>query len=98
MFDQRPSDAAPMTSRAFETARAVVDLGTRSTRAVSNGGKRLSGVFFYFQAVVWGVGALGSMATADTLGQKLFVLLLGCVISGGLAYAGQRSMSRAKMG
>ena len=98
MFDRRPSDATVTTSRAFETARAAVDVGMRSTRAVNTGAKRIGAIFLYMQAVLWGMGALGSLATADTLGKKLVVLALACLISGGFGYAGHRSMCKARMG
>ena len=86
MFDTRPSEAKVTTSRVFDTTRAAVDVGMRSTRMVNNGIKRTRAVMCYILAVVWGFGALGTMATADTLGKMLFVLALGCLISGGLGY------------
>ena len=98
MFDARPSEAKVTTSRVFDTTRAVVDVGMRSRRMVNNGIKRTGAIMCYIQAVIWGFGALGTLSSADTLGKMLFVLALGCLISGGFGYAGTRLMSRARMG
>jgi len=98
MFDKRPSDATVTTSRVFETAKAVVDVGMRTPRMVNNGRKRIGAILCYMQAVIWGIGALSALSTSETLGQMLFVLALGCLISGGLGYAGKRLMSSARMG
>ena len=98
MFEKRPAEAPRQTSRVFDSASALVDVGKASTRAVSNVGKRLGGLMLYFQAVIWGFGALGAMATANSTGHMLGMLAIGCAISGGFVYAGKRAMSSARAG
>jgi hypothetical protein len=95
MFDTRPSEAKVTTSRVFDTSRAAVDVGTRSTRMINYG---IRAIMCYVQAVIWGFGALATSVTAGSLGRMLFVLALGCLISGGFVYAGNRLMSRARTG
>jgi hypothetical protein len=84
MFEERPRNEAPIAgSRMFAAASATVNVGKQATRQVGRGRKALVAIILYFQAVLWGFGALASMTTAGSIGQVLFTLALGCLISGG---------------
>jgi hypothetical protein len=97
MFEQRPMDAKTADSRVFDTASTMADIGVRATRAIDNGRKRLGAAICYFQAFVWGIGALHAMSMAPTAGRTLFAFLFGCVVSGGFIYAGRCFMPRTKL-
>jgi hypothetical protein len=97
MFEQRPMDAKNTNSRVFDSASDMADIGVRVARAIDTGRKRLAAVICYFQAFIWGIGALHAMSTAPTAGRTLFAFLFGCVVSGGFIYAGCYFLRRPKL-
>jgi CHASE2 domain-containing sensor protein len=93
MFDVRPADNKPISSRSFEVASQVASAGQITISAARRVVKGVQALICLYLCFIFAVGVLGAIATARSQAQVLVVLALGGVIVGGFGYAAARMIS-----
>lgn len=93
MFDARPTTIKTAESPLFNAVGRIGDAGALIATAGRWGAKGFRALSLFYLAFVFAIGALADLVTASSLAHGLVVAVLGCVVVGGLGYAGYRMLS-----